>query len=109
VASDDSTDVPGSLTAEQIVPVVAAFKGRMKRRCWQPALDARPQDAPTQARVTAKVDVEPSGKVATVTANGAPPAYPQLAGCVADVVRTMNFPRALRTTSVDIPFIFGTN
>lgn len=103
---DESSDIPERLAAEHISPVIAAAAASVKRRCWQPALDARAADAPTSARVLLKAQIEPSGQVSAVHTEEASSAYPQLADCAAGVVRTLTFPRALSPTTANIPFIF---
>jgi hypothetical protein len=47
-----------------------------------------------------------AGEVAAVTTRESPSSYPQLADCVAVVVRSLKFRRALKPTVAQIPFIF---
>lgn len=108
-ADDPSTALPLTLTSEHISPVIVAAAPQVKKRCWQVALDTRAPDAPTSARVVLQATIEPSGKVTAVRTDEAPASYPQLAECVAGVVRTLTFHPASRATTVNIPFVFDAN
>jgi hypothetical protein len=70
-------------------------------------LDTRTPNAPTAVRIQARVVIEPSGEVATVTMEDASPGYPNLGNCVAGLVRSMKFRRASTRTTVNIPFVFA--
>src|SRR5262245_31165681 len=96
--------LPENLTVEHIAPGVAAARTRRKAKCWQPALDSRGADAPTDARVTVSAVIDPSGTVNTVETDEPSRHYPKLSSCVAGVVRSMKFPQATKPTSVNIPF-----
>ena len=106
--AEEQTDAPPeTLLVEHISSVVAAAASRVKQECWQPALDTRTPQAPTTVRVFARTQIDPSGDVVSVDMQGAPEAYPGLADCVANVVRSLKFERALRTTSANIPFVLA--
>jgi hypothetical protein len=105
-ADSPSTEVPVKLTAEHISPVIAAAAPRIKDLCWQPALDSRAADVPPMARVMVTADIDRSGKVTAVHADGGTSAYPQLAECIATVVRSLTFREAATVTTVNIPFVF---
>jgi hypothetical protein len=105
-------DVPGGaagsqLSAGEIQGVVSQNQPLVKRKCWQPALDAKSKDAPTTARVSAKVTIGPSGNVESVSAGGADKDYPGLAACVASRIKGWKFPPSGAPTNVNIPFVFA--
>lgn len=95
------------LTGEDIAPVIAASGSRLRKECWQPALDARSPDAPTSVRVLVQLKIDPSGQVAAADADGTPPGYPLLATCILAVVRSLTFRSARGSTLVNVPYVFG--
>jgi hypothetical protein len=103
-----SAELPVTLTAEHIMPVIAAVAPRVKAQCWQPSLDARAADAPSNARVLVRTQIDPSGSVAAAHTEDSPPGYPQLADCVVKLVRSLTFPGAQTATAANIPFVFDT-
>lgn len=105
-ANTDGANGQAALSVEDLTAVVYAGVARVKAACWQPALDARTPDAPHDARVLVSVKIAPSGEVTGIDSLNAPPGYPQLPGCVRDVVKTWKFPQARGTTTVSIPFVF---
>jgi len=94
------------LTAEQLKQVIAAATPRVRKQCWQPALDARAPGAPTNVSVPTHIEIDSSGAVTEVQVQDAPPSYPGLSSCIAGVLRSVRFPRSAGTTSVNIPFVF---
>src|SRR5262245_28497715 len=48
-----------NITGEDIQKVVTKIRPRVKRECWQPVLDARRPDDPTQVRISFEVVVDP--------------------------------------------------
>jgi len=105
-AAQSSSELPVSLAAEHIVPVIAAAAPSVKAQCWQPGLDAGAPGVPASARVLVHAQIGPSGSVTAASTEDSPPGYPQLADCVVKLVRSLTFHRAVTTTSVNIPFIF---
>ena len=105
-ASSDGGNPQAALSVEDLTAVVYAGVPRVKAACWQPALDARTPDAPRDARVLVSVKIAPSGEVTGIDSLNTPPGYPQLPGCVRDVVKTWKFPQARGPTTVSIPFVF---
>jgi predicted Zn finger-like uncharacterized protein len=95
------------LESGQIQSTVARYTGSVKRRCWQPALDARAKDAPMTAKVTVTITVGPSGSVQNASASGEPKGYPGLANCIASSVRSWSFPASGGTTIANVPFVFA--
>jgi hypothetical protein len=84
-----------------------AYASSVRDVCWERALRGRPPAAaPTSVRVSARITVEPSGRVRSVTTSGAPAEYPDLSRCIAEKVRAWSFPRALGETVVNVPFVF---
>jgi predicted Zn finger-like uncharacterized protein len=96
-----------TLNSATIEGTVARYKASVKRSCWQPALEARPSDAPTSARVNVTLTIAPSGSVQSVTTSGDPQGYPGLASCIAGRVRGWQFPPSGSSTSVNVPFVFA--
>jgi hypothetical protein len=97
----------GQLDGGQIQSTVARYTGSVKRRCWQPALDARAKDAPMTAKVTVTITVGPSGSVQNATTSGDPRGYSGLANCIASSVRAWQFPASGGQTIANVPFVFA--
>ncbi len=95
------------LDGGQIQSTVARYTGSVKRRCWQPALDARAKDAPMTAKVTVTITVGGSGSVQNATTSGDPRGYSGLASCIASSVRSWQFPASGGTTIANVPFVFA--
>ncbi len=104
-----STARPGGAQLEsgQIQATVSRYTGSVKRRCWQPALDARAKDAPMTAKVTVTITVGGSGSVQSATTSGEPRGYSGLASCIAGSVRSWQFPASGGTTVANVPFVFA--
>lgn len=97
----------GQLDGGQIQATVSRYTGAVKRRCWQPALDARTKDAPMTAKVTVTITVGGTGTVQNATTSGDPRGYSGLASCIASSVRSWQFPAAGGTTVANVPFVFA--
>ena len=97
----------GQLTQGEIAGVVTANQPMVKRRCWQPALEARPVDSPTNVRVMASMVIDASGNVESVNATGGDKDFPGLSACIASRIRNWKFPPSGSTTSVNVPFLFA--
>jgi hypothetical protein len=95
------------LDGGQIQSTVARYTGSVKRRCWQPALDARARDAPMTAKVTVTITVGGTGSVQNATTTGDPKGYTGLANCIASSVRSWTFPASGGTTIANVPFVFA--
>lgn len=95
------------LDSGQIQSTVSRYTGSVKRRCWQPALDARARDAPMTAKVTVTITVGPSGSVQNATTTGDPRGYTGLANCIASSVRAWQFPASGGQTIANVPFVFA--
>jgi hypothetical protein len=102
-----TTSGGGQLDGSQIQTTVARYTGSVKRRCWQPALDARAKDAPMTAKVTVTITVGGSGSVQSATTSGDPRGYSGLANCIASSVRSWSFPASGGTTIANVPFVFA--
>jgi hypothetical protein len=97
----------GQLDGGQIQSTVSRYTGSVKRRCWQPALDARAKDAPMTAKVTVTITVMGTGSVQNATTTGDPRGYSGLANCIASSVRSWQFPASGGTTIANVPFVFA--
>lgn len=97
----------GQLDGAQIQATVSRYTGSVKRRCWQPALDARAKDAPMTAKVTVTITVTGTGSVQNATTSGDPRGYTGLANCIASSVRSWQFPASGGTTIANVPFVFA--
>ncbi len=96
------------LDAAAVQRTVARYTPAVRRRCWQPALDTRAQDAPTSARVMISIQVASNGKVSTVSSTGDPRGYRGLARCIESSVRGWEFPPSSgQTPQFNVPFVFA--
>jgi hypothetical protein len=95
------------LDGMDIQTTVARYMGSVKRACWQPALDKRPLDAPTTARIMVTVTVVPNGSVQNTVDTGDAKGYAGLAACVSARVRGWRFPPSSDVTTINIPFVFA--
>jgi predicted Zn finger-like uncharacterized protein len=102
-----STNGGAQLDGSQIQATVSRYTGSVKRRCWQPALDARARDAPMTAKVTVTITVGGTGSVQNATTTGDPKGYTGLANCIASSVRSWQFPASGGTTIANVPFVFA--
>lgn len=99
----------GQLSPGEIQGVVSANQPRIRKRCWQPALDSAGPNATGNARVTGKIVIGPSGAVQSATASGAEKDYPGLSSCIAAQMQGWRFPPSGGTTPVNVPFVFAGN
>jgi hypothetical protein len=99
-------ELPERLEAAHVQATVARYRETMKRQCWQPALEARAENASTSARVSLSVIVTPSGGVDNVTSLGDPPGYPRLGQCLAAQLAQWQFPPSKSRNTLSIPFVF---
>ncbi len=70
------TGAGGQLSAGEIQGVVAQNQAIVKRKCWQPALESRAANAPTNARVNGSITIGASGNVESATASGGERDFP---------------------------------
>ena len=98
---------PDRLAVEQVQKAISEVAPRVKAECWQPALDRRRSDDPTDVRVHVIVVVNPSGGVDSADAENVPEAYPSLPGCIETVLRNARFPQAVKSTRLTVPFVFA--
>jgi hypothetical protein len=97
----------GQLDGNSIQRVVGNFVPSVRRGCWDSALAGRAPDAPSSARVSATITINPNGNVDNVTTSGDPKGYPGLARCIESRVRSWHFPRSGGTTTANVPFVFA--
>jgi hypothetical protein len=97
----------GQLTEGEINGVVQRNMAGVRRRCWQPALDARSASAPKSARVNTSLTIGPSGSVTSSSASGSEQHYPGLSACIGGAIRSWQFPPSDGTTTVNVPFSFN--
>lgn len=102
-----ATSGGSQLDGGQIQATVSRYTGSVKRRCWQPALDARAKDAPMTAKVTVSITIGGTGSVQSATTGGDPKGYSGLANCIASSVRSWQFPASGGTTIANVPFVFA--
>lgn len=96
----------GELSAGEISGVVERNRPLIRRRCWQPEVDAR-QGMGGSARVNTSFTIGPSGVVQSASASGAEADYPGLASCIAARIREWKFPTSGGSTPVNVPFVFA--
>jgi hypothetical protein len=97
----------GQLTQGEISGVVESNRAGIRKRCWQPALDARPKGGPSNARVSASLVIGPSGSVESVSAGGAESTFPGLSSCIAGRIKSWKFPPSSGSSPVNVPFFFA--
>ncbi len=97
----------GQLSAGEIQGVVASNQPRVRKRCWQPALDGAGANASPNARVSGKIVIGPSGSVESASASGGEKDFPTLASCIAGQMRGWKFPPSGGSTPVNVPFVFA--
>jgi hypothetical protein len=95
----------GQLAAADVERVVQQHRAFVKRQCWEAALNGRPPNAPSSARVVVTMNVATDGRVQNVNATGGD-GYPGLATCVQGQVRNWTFPPSDGST-VTVPFVFA--
>ena len=95
------------LSAGEIQGVVAQNQSIVKRKCWQPALESRAANAPTNARVNGAITIGASGNVESSSANGGEKDFPGLASCIASRMKSWKFPPSSGATPVNVPFVFA--
>jgi hypothetical protein len=99
---------PRSDQAAYVQEVVSSHTAELQQQCWQPALDGRQPDAPTSVRVMTVVTMSADGQVVSVSIAEEPAFYPELDDCIIRNVRTWRFPQISATTTLNVPFVFGT-
>jgi predicted Zn finger-like uncharacterized protein len=97
----------GQLSQGEISGVVAQNQPLVKRKCWQPALEARPPNGSTNARVNGSITIGASGNVENATASGGEKDFPGLSSCIASRMRGWRFPPSGGSTTVNVPFVFA--
>ena len=97
----------GQLSQGEIGAVVSQNQPLVKRKCWQPALEARPTNGPTNARVNGSITIGASGQVESASASGAERDFPGLSSCIAGRMKNWKFPPSGGPTSVNVPFVFA--
>jgi predicted Zn finger-like uncharacterized protein len=97
----------GQLSQGEIGAVVSQNQPLVKRKCWQPALEARPPTGPTNARVNGSITIGASGQVESASANGGERDFPGLSSCIASRMKNWKFPPSGGPTSVNVPFVFA--
>lgn len=95
------------LSQGEISAVVTQNQAIMKRKCWLPALEARPVNGATSARVDGRLVIGASGTVESASASGAERDFPGLASCIAARMKIWKFPPSSGSTPVNVPFVFA--
>jgi hypothetical protein len=97
----------GQLSQGEISAVVSQNQPLVKRKCWQPALEARPPNGSTTARVNGSITISASGAVDSATASGAEKDFPGLSSCIQGRMKGWKFPPSGGSTTVNVPFVFA--
>jgi hypothetical protein len=97
----------GQLSQGEMNGVVSQNQPRVRRKCWQPALDGQPPNGPRNARVTVSITINASGSVDSASASGSERDFPGLASCIAGMVKGWKFPASGGSTTVNVPFVFA--
>ena len=103
---EGTSGLPSTLTAGEIQGVVAANQASIRRKCWEPALDAAGPSGKKSAKVTANVTIAPSGNVSSASTSGGND-FPGLASCIATRIKGWKFPVAGGESRTSIPFVFA--
>ncbi len=106
-AADGPSPSGGQLSQGEISGVVAQNQPRVRRKCWQPALDGAPLNGPKNARVSVSITIGGSGSVESASASGAERDFPGLSSCIGGMVRGWKFPASGGSTQVSVPFMFA--
>jgi len=110
-SSGPNSNAPGSaqgkLSEGEIQSVVSRNQPRVRRQCWQPALDARAANGPKSARVSTTINISASGSVSSVSASGSESGFPGLASCVGGSIKGWVFPASEGPSTVAVPFSFN--
>lgn len=105
--SNSQSGAGGQLSQGEISAVVSQNQPLVKRKCWQPALEARPPNGATNARVNGSITIRGSGAVDSASASGAERDFPGLASCIAARMKGWKFPPSGGSTTVNVPFVFA--
>ena len=97
----------GQLSQGEIGAVVSQNQPLVKRKCWQPALEARAANGPSSVRVSGSINIGASGQVETASASGGERDFPGLSSCIATRMKTWKFPPSGSPSSVNVPFFFA--
>jgi predicted Zn finger-like uncharacterized protein len=98
----------GQLSAGEIQGVVIQNQPLVRRKCWQPALDAKSPSAPSNARVMGTIVIGASGNVESSAASGGERDFPGLSSCIAARMKTWKFPPSgSASPPVQVPFVFA--
>jgi hypothetical protein len=97
----------GQLSTGEINAVVSQNQPVIRRKCWQPALEARTKESASSAKVTASFTIGPGGDVTSVNASGGDSAFPGLSSCIAQRIKNWKFPPSGGSTPVNVPFSFN--
>jgi hypothetical protein len=97
----------GQLSQGEMTGVVAQNQPRVRRKCWQPALDGQSANGPKNARVTVNITIGASGSVESASASGAERDFPGLASCIGAMVKQWRFPPSGGSSQVTVPFLFA--
>jgi hypothetical protein len=95
------------LTGAEIQRTVYRYQPSVRHSCWQRQLANRDPSAPSTAKVTVTMTIAPTGKVIKASTSGEAQGYPGLSGCIADKVKGWTFPKALSSTTAQVPFTFA--
>jgi predicted Zn finger-like uncharacterized protein len=101
------TNAGSQLSAGEIQGVVAQNQSIVKRKCWQPALESRAANAPSNARVNGSITIGAGGNVESASASGGERDFPGLASCIASRMKGWKFPPSSGSTPVNVPFVFA--
>jgi hypothetical protein len=97
----------GQLSQGEIGGVVSQNQPLVKRKCWQPALEARAVNGPSNARVNGSITIGASGQVESASASGAERDFPGLSACIAARMKNWKFPPSGSSSAVNVPFVFA--
>ncbi len=97
----------GQLSQGEMNGVVAQNQPRVRRKCWQPAIDGQPPNGPRNARIHREHQHRRLRERRLGLGSGAERDFPGLASCIAGMVKGWRFPASGGSTTVNVPFVFA--
>jgi predicted Zn finger-like uncharacterized protein len=95
------------LSQGEVQGVVSQNTALVRRKCWQPALEARAQNGPTTVKITGSITVSGSGAVSDASASGGEKDFPGLSSCIAASMKRWKFPPSGGSSTFNVPFVFA--
>lgn len=95
------------LSSTEIQRTVYRYQPSVRHSCWQRQLARRDPSSAATARVAVTLTIAPNGQVTKVSTTADPPGFSGLSQCIGGKVKSWAFPKALGSTTAQIPFTFA--